>query len=145
MSHSEQRSVITCAAARQLVDEAIAAAVREGRTIAVAVTDPAGHVVAAARMDGVAPAVNGFAEDKAYTSAMLKRTTTELARGMEATRQQEFGAMSRPRLCAWPGGQPIFEDGVLIGGLGVSGAPGPVDIVIGTAALKAMGLKSTED
>jgi len=145
MPHSEQRPVITCAAARKLVDEAIAAAAREGQTIAVAVADPAGHVVAAARMDGVAPAVNGFAEDKAYTSAMLKRSTSALAKGMEATRQQEFGAMSRPRLCAWPGGQPIFEGGSLIGGLGVSGAPGPVDIVIGTAALEAMGFRTAAD
>lgn len=145
MSHSEPRPVITCEAARKLVDAAIAAAVREGRGIAVAVVDPGGHLVAAARMDGVPGAVNGFAEDKAYTAAMVRITTTAFAQGMEATRQQEFGAMSRPRLCAWPGGQPIYEDGRLIGGLGISGAPGPVDVACGAAALDALGLSPTAD
>jgi uncharacterized protein GlcG (DUF336 family) len=52
----------------------------------------------------------------------------------------QLGLANRPNLCAWDGGLPILENGVLIGAIGVSGAAGPDDVQCATAGLAAIGL-----
>lgn len=140
MSLSRMLPVITYETAARLVAEAIAYARAGDWAIAVVVLDPSGHTVASARMDGVAAPIIEFAADKAYTAVALQIPTAEVAREMIDSKQQEMGALGRPRLCAWDGGVPIMENDVQIGGLGVSGAPGHIDIECGARALAALGL-----
>ena len=140
MALSYKRPVITYDAAARLVAESIKHAASGDWIIAVVVVDPSGHIVASARMDGVPAPVIEFAADKAYTAVALQQSTMDLFKDMSSSRQQEMGAASRPRLCAWDGGVPILESAELIGGLGVSGAPGPIDIECGAKALAALGL-----
>ena len=131
---------ITYATAARIVADAIGHAASLNERVAAVVVDPGGHVVAAGRMDGASAAVLDFATDKAYTAAMLEQPTRDVASEMIESRQQAYGALSRPRLCAWDGGLPIREGGVIIGAVGVSGAPGEIDIACGEAALTAAGL-----
>ena len=140
MALSRMLPVITYETAGKLVAEAVAHAEAGGWAIAVVVVDPSGHIVASARMDGVSAPIIEFAADKAYTAVTLRIPTANVAKEMIDSKQQEMGALGRPRLCAWDGGVPIIENGAIIGGLGVSGAPGPIDIECGAKALAVLGL-----
>ncbi|MCV6593344.1 MAG: heme-binding protein [Silicimonas sp.] len=128
------QNVITYAAARSMVNAALDHARANGWAVAVSVLDPSGAVVASARMDGVAPAILQFAEDKAYTATLGKSTAAFAAR-MASAPDLTLGLQTRSRLCAWEGGLPIRLDGALIGAIGVSGAAGPEDAACAEAAL----------
>ena len=126
---------IASAVARRLVDAAIAHAMSKGWRIAVAVVDPSGECVASARMDYVTPAILGFATDKAYTAAMTGKSTLQFQERMASSSELTMGLANRPRLLCWEGGLAITEDGMVIGGIGVSGATGPEDAECAGVAL----------
>lgn len=127
--------------AREIVACAIEEAERLNLSIAVVVADLFGQVLSSARMDTVAPPVLGFAEDKAYTSANMKRSTDAFATRMASSESLKLGLSTRSRLLTWGGGLPIVHNGKVVGGLGVSGAKDFEDIAIGQAALERFGLK----
>ncbi len=130
---------ITYEAAQGLIESAIAEARANGWAIAVVVLDPGGAVLAAARMDGVAPAILDIATDKAYTATLGKSTDAFYER-MSSAPDLTLGLQNRPRLCAWEGGLPILVSGTLVGAIGVSGAAGPEDVQCARAALDALEL-----
>lgn len=130
---------ISTETALAIVQAALAAARRQGLAIAAAVTDSQGHVVASARMDGVPPAILGFADDKAYTAATMRRSTQAFAERMASKPSLTLGLSTRSRLLAWGGGLPIVDAGRIVGAIGVSGAKDDEDIACGQAALAAAG------
>lgn len=135
-----QLATLSSATACRLVEAALAQAAREGLGIAVCVADMQGHPLATARMDGVTPPILGFAEDKAYTAATMRRATTEFAERMASSPALTLGLSTRQRLLAWGGGLPIVHAGTVIGGIGISGAKDHQDIACAEAALTAVGL-----
>jgi glc operon protein GlcG len=137
---SVERRSISCAAARALVDAAIAHAELGGWCVAVAVVDISGDIVASGRMDGAPPAVAEFASDKAYTASMVSKSTRAFFERMASSPELTMGLASRRRLICWEGGLPILANGALIGGIGVSGASGPEDAECATVALAGLGL-----
>jgi uncharacterized protein GlcG (DUF336 family) len=126
-------------AAAAMVARAIAHAEANGWTVAVAVLDPSGHVLASGRMDGAPPPILDFATDKAYT-ATLGKTSLAFGERMAELKSLELGVATRTRLLTWEGGVPIREDGILIGAIGVSGASGHEDAACARAAIDAQGL-----
>ena len=132
-------SSISTKAARDILASVIEEAEALKLSVAVVVTDLYGHVVASARMDGVSPTVLGFAEDKAYTSSNMKRSTEAFAERMASSDSLKMGLSTRPRLLVWGGGLPIFYDNQLVGGLGISGAKDHEDIAIGKKILTHYG------
>ena len=132
-------SIIASKSARDIVAACIEEAEKLGLLIAVCVADPAGVALASARMDGVAPPTLTFAEDKAYTSATMKRSTEAFAERMASSPSLTLGLSTRNRLLVWGGGLPIFHEGKIVGGIGVSGAKDYEDIAIGRSALKRYG------
>jgi len=134
------RPVLSSATAMALVQSAVAHAQTLGIGIAVAVVDAGGAVQAMWRMDDVAPVVADFALDKAMTARMLKSATAALGERMEVSASFRHGMASRPRMLAWGGGLPILHEGLVIGGIGVSGAKDTDDIACAEAALRAAGL-----
>lgn len=131
---------LTWAAARDMVAHAIAHAEANRWTVAVAVLDPSGHLLAAGRMDGAPPQILDFATDKAFT-AILGRTSLAFGERMAELKSLEMGLANRPRLLAWEGGLPVRAGGVLVGAIGVSGASGPEDAACARAAIAALGLE----
>ena len=127
--------------ARDIIASVLEEAETLGLSIAAVVTDPHGHVIASVRMDGVSPTVLGFAEDKAYTSSNTKRSTEAFSERMASSESLKMGLSTRPRLLVWGGGLPIFYDGKLVGGLGISGARDHEDIAIGKSVLARYGFK----
>lgn len=132
--------VLSAAAAMALVHAAVAHAQQQGLSVAVAVVDAGGHVQAVWRMDNVAPAVAGFALDKAYTAAMLMDETAALGARMDSSPSFRYGLASRDRMLPWGGGLPIRHQRSVVGGIGVSGAKDTDDIACAEAALRSAGL-----
>ena len=135
-----QMASLSCAAARQIVEAALAEAARQGLTVAVSVVDVQGHPLASARMEGATPPILTFAEDKAYTAATMRRGTAAYAERMAARPSLVLGLSTRERLLPWGGGVPAVLDGHVVGGVGVSGATEPEDVACAEAGLRAVGM-----
>src|SRR6187455_2899569 len=123
------------ARARAIVEDVVASA---SGPVAVFVADAHGELVAAATMDGAAPDTRLNAQRKAYTAARSDATSTrELAEKARADPAER--ASFDPFFSFFLGGVAVFEDGVRIGAVGVSGLPGEVDEQLATAAIEHSG------
>jgi len=63
------------------------------------------------------------AASKAYTAVSFRAATGDLAKSMRSG-QLDSGLARLPRVVMLAGGLPIEAGGTLLGGIGVSGAPG---------------------
>jgi uncharacterized protein GlcG (DUF336 family) len=106
--------------------------------VSVFVADDHGELVAAATMDGAAPDTRLNAQRKAYTAARSDATTTrELA---EKARENAVERASfDPFFTFFLGGVAVFEGGVRVGAVGVSGLPGEVDEELALRAIEQTG------
>lgn len=144
-SASNTRSVgqrlIDVLAASDAVRASVAYAQALGAAVNVAVVDVSGVQVAFLRMQGAPLHSIDIAIDKAYTAASFGLPTSQwhgvLQDHSEAVRA---GLVLRPRFVAFGGGLPILENGLRIGGIGVSGGSEQQDEAIALAGLKAIGL-----
>ena len=119
-------------------------AVEHGRTrgweVCASVCDSRGIQVALLRTDNVIDPAVGFAIDKAYTAAVLRRSTAEFAERALSRPPLQLGLANRDRILVFPGGLPILSGGRCIGGIGVSGARDDEDVDCAQAALARCGL-----
>ncbi|MFC6081223.1 GlcG/HbpS family heme-binding protein [Sphaerisporangium aureirubrum] len=123
---------------RRLVAGAEQEALRQGRPMGIAVVDRAGQLLMAVRMDGATPAALTLAVDKAFTAAAFDAPTDAWS---EVTRPggADWGLTSAlgGRVVILPGGLPLRAGGRLVGGIGVSGAAPPIDLICAAAGLRA--------
>lgn len=140
---SFSQNIITHDAAMSLVSAALTYARSQGWAVAVAVCDPYGGLVAFGRDDAAAPLIGGFALDKAYTAATLRKPSAEFGAGMMKSPTLSLGVGTRERLLTWGGGVPVYEQGALTGAIGVSGAKEPEDVECALAAISDAGLSAT--
>jgi len=134
-----QRAIATdvaAAAARGAVERAISLGVR----VNVAVTDGAGRLTAFLRMVGAFNHSIGIAIDKAGTAAGFGFPTSAWKDAVAGDELLRAGLSERPGLVMFGGGLPIVEHGVVIGGIGVSGATSEQDEDCARAGLSAIGL-----
>ena len=127
-------------AALAMTQAAVEHADQLGIKVNVAITDPAGVLMAFLRMPGAFLHSVDIAIDKAYTAAGFGFPTSqwmEILAGDEALR---IGMPLRPRLVVFGGGLPIREGEALIGGIGVSGGSAEQDEACARAGLAAVGL-----
>ena len=128
------RPMLDYASAATIRDTCLAWAAERRLTVAVAVFDESGKLLALAHMDGAASAVGDFAQWKGRSAATVhvaSATTAEWGRGP-------------PGLATWEGGIPVFSTaGVALGGVGVSGAESADDVACGKAGIAAAGLSET--
>lgn len=121
-------------AAIKLADAAIAEAERRKLRISVVVVDDAGEVIQLDRMDGGAPMTPDAATALAVTAVNFQAPSTAAAgypdlNGLAATTTFKFLGV--------PGGLPLFRDGLVSGGIGVSGADPKVCEEIAQIAINA--------
>ncbi len=131
--------------ARHYADSAIERASVAGAPIGVAIVDELGRLIQMDRMDGSPLASGELAEAKAMTALKFRRassTLTDEFRGHSA-RLEAIEKIVGFTLLAVGGGVPIFEDGRLVGAIGVSGSGaspgggGETDEDIASAGIKA--------
>jgi uncharacterized protein GlcG (DUF336 family) len=90
--------------------------------VSVAVVDADGLLKVQLRGDGVGPHSLDSSRQKAYTAATFKRSTVEVEKGF---RDRPERALERlPNMLFVGGGLPIKAGEEVVGGIGVSGAPG---------------------
>ena len=94
-----------------------------GFQVAVAVVDRMGVVQVLLRDRFAGPHTPETATGKAWTAVSFRTSTTELADATQAGKAQS-GIRYRPGVVAVGGGLMIEAGGSILGGIGVSGAPG---------------------
>lgn len=127
---------VSLAQARQIVAAAERAARKRNFTMAFAVVEPGGQLVAFEKMDGTQYGSERIAQEKARTAAHFKRPTKAFSDAVAAGRTV---VLSLPGVVAVEGGVPILRDGRIVGALGVSGGTSEQDGEIAAAALAEAG------
>lgn len=112
--------------------------------LAAVIVDRGGNTVASSRMDGAQLGALSLAGDKAYTAVAFGHPTGRWA-GSSAPGGGDWGLSGTlgGRAIVFAGGVPLYLDGQLIGGLGVSGAASSQDEECAVAAATALGLRTT--
>jgi len=95
----------------------------EGYQVAVAVVDRSGNTQVMLRDRFAGAHTPAMAEDKAWTAVSFRTRSADLERVTQPGMPQS-GIRHRPRVAAVAGGLMIEGGGALLGGIGVSGAPG---------------------
>lgn len=119
-------SVLDLEWATRLIAAVERKALSEGRQAVIAVANAQGNPVAVHVMDGAFLVSYEVAVRKAYTAVAVKMPTAELARLVQPG-GTFYGLQNLDRIVTFGGGVPLYENGVLIGGLGVSGGTGEED------------------
>jgi uncharacterized protein GlcG (DUF336 family) len=112
--------------AKKAIAAALAEAKKNGWTMAAAVVDTGGHLVAFERMDGTQTGSSAVCVDKARSAALFRRPTKAfqdmLAAGGEGLRVLKLrGAIPID------GGVPLLSGGRVVGALGLSGGASSED------------------
>ena len=123
--------------AQKIVQRALEAAAAQSVRIAAVVLDTGGHVVAAARMDGVGPLNLDVARRKANAVVNLGVSTAEMLQMISRDPLITTVLHAEPSIVMLPGGLPIRNGDALIGALGIAGGFYPQDQAIGEYALCA--------
>ncbi len=112
-----------------------------GLQLAAAVVDRGGNLVAAGRMDGAQLGALSLATDKAFTAVSFGHPTSAWAASSRPDGSDwGLAGMLGGRAVVFPGGVPLYDDGALLGALGVNGTVSTVDEELALAAAAALGL-----
>lgn len=119
-----REAVLPLGVANKAIHAALESCKKDGYRVSVSVVDRAGVLRAMGRADGAGSHTVDSSRKKAYTAASVRRTTTELADLiMKMPTLQALGNINDEMLILG-GGLPIEIGGDIVGGIGVSGAPG---------------------
>lgn len=139
MAYAQQRPDygpdVTVAAAKKIAAATLAECAKNKWNVAVAIVDTHGFLVYFERMENTQSASIDIAQGKARVGAMYRRTTRVFA---EVIAKNGPAVMTLPGVVASPGGLPIFADGKVIGGVGVSGVTGDQDEQCAKAGIAGM-------
>ena len=108
-------------------------------SLAAAVVDPAGHVLASQRMDGTALGAMQLAVGKAYTAASWATPSGEFSRSTQPAGDDWGWNTTDPRIVVYAGGIPLLVGGELVGAIGASGGTAAEDEECVVAAASALG------
>ena len=137
MEKTFTKRTVTAALAAKMIEAAAAKATSLGVPQVIAILDESGLLKAFCRMDG-APLISiEVAQNKAYT-ALLGAPSQDFFNRIKDDPALLAGAPHIPRIAVFGGGLPIKIDGVVVGGIGVSGASVEQDIACAQAGLDAI-------
>lgn len=129
---------LTTAAAQKAAQAALDKCSKDGYTVAVAVVDRGGQALVVLRDNLAGWHTIGTAIGKASSAVSFRTDTTELAVTTQAGKPQS-GIRQLPNVVAIGGGMMVQAKGSLVGGIGVSGAPGgDIDEVCAKAGIAAI-------
>lgn len=106
--------------------------------VSVVVVDAHGEVVASVHMDGAARDTYENARRKAYTAARSDVPSSGALGDKVAGQPTELASFD-PQFSFFRGGVAAFEGERRVGGVGVSGLPGPEDEALALSAILAAG------
>lgn len=132
-------SALTLADARTIIAAAEKKAAEIGQPMNIAVVDAGGQLIAHVRMDGAWMGSVDISINKAWTSRAFDIQTKDLGDNSQPG-QQFYGidASNGGKVMIFAGGIPLSSDGVVVGGLGVSGGSGEQDQSVAEAGVAAL-------
>jgi uncharacterized protein GlcG (DUF336 family) len=126
--------------AEKAIAAARAKAEEIGVAMAIAVVNESGILTAYVRMDDGELAAVPISQDKAYTALVCRMSTAELAPQCQPGEPlYGFQANLSGRMVIFPGGVPVWQDGKLVGAVGVSGGLVEEDHACALAGVLAIG------
>ena len=105
-----------------IIQGAIEQCTKDGYKVSVTIVDKSGNVAAQLRGDGTSPHTMEFSRLKAYTARIRNQTSLQTMKELEDPARAPLRQI--PGLVGVGGGVPIRAGTEVIGGVGVSGAPG---------------------
>lgn len=132
-------SALTLADARTIIAAAESKADEIGQPMNIAVVDAGGNLITHVRQDGAWIGSIDISISKAWTSKAFDIQTKDLGDNSQPT-QQFFGihTTNGGKVAIFAGGVPLLRDGVVVGGLGVSGGSGEQDQTVALAGQSAL-------
>jgi glc operon protein GlcG len=121
LSGEKIRMSISIEKAQALVAKAVQAGIDQQCPIAVAVTDPAGFIVAAARLDGCGHINLQIACKKALAAASFGIPTSDLIESISRDPFAKAVVLADQTINVLPGGIPLKDGDAVIGAIGVAG------------------------
>lgn len=118
--------VLDLAKAKSVIAAVEERARTEGKQAVIAVVNAEGNPIAVHVMDGAFLVSYDVAVKKAYTAAAVKMSTMELS-ALVQPGGTFYGLQTLDKVVTFGGGIPLTADGVIVGGLGVSGGTGEED------------------
>lgn len=132
-------TALTLKEAKALIASAEKRADEIGQPVNIAVVDAGGNLVAHVRQDGAWIGGVDISINKAWTSRAFDIQTKDLGENSQPNRQfYGIHATNGGRVIIFAGGVPLKRDGVVVGGLGVSGGSGEQDQIVAEAGLAAL-------
>jgi uncharacterized protein GlcG (DUF336 family) len=129
--------MLKVAQAEDALAKIAAASAAAGYVVAIAIVDAHGDLVAAHRMDGCRPRWMRASLRKAYTAAVMDRTTENFHEEI-VRRNLQIAYYGDPTFTALPGGIPILgAGGTTLGGIGVTGPTQGRDAELAAAGLSS--------
>ena len=124
--------------ADKLIAKGIEKAEEIGVNMVLAVVDEGGNLVAFRRMADSFLISIDVAQGKAFSGAALRMPTSVLAGAVQPGAEIYGMEMARPgKIITFGGGYPIFADGELIGGFGMSGGSAEEDMICAEYAINS--------
>jgi len=131
-----QQPVLTLAGARKAIAAAEAEALKNKWPVVIAVCDAGGNLIALARLDNAQFGSVEVAMAKARSAVAYKRSTRIWDETLHGGRTAVLGL---PGLLPSEGGEPVLVNGVIVGGIGVSGVKPTEDGQIARAGAAVIG------
>ena len=105
-----------------IIQGALDQCTKDGYKVSVTIVDRSGNVAAQVRGDGTSPHTMEFSRLKAYTARIRNQPSLQVMKLLEDPTNGYLRQI--PGLVGVGGGVPIHAGNEVIGGVGVSGAPG---------------------
>ncbi|WP_161882206.1 GlcG/HbpS family heme-binding protein [Deinococcus alpinitundrae] len=122
---------LSLSAASRIATLAVSNCAQRGYNVSATVVDRSGVTLAVARAENAGPHTLGASLGKAFTSASARNLTSNIAKGLA----DNPGLADIPGYLVLAGGAPIRVGDVVVGAVGVGGAPsGLIDEKCGTDA-----------
>jgi uncharacterized protein GlcG (DUF336 family) len=108
-------------------------------SLAAAVVDGGGHVLASQRMDGAALGAMQLAVGKAFTAVSWATPSGDFGQSTQPGGDDWGWNTTDPRIVVYAGGIPLLVDGELVGAVGASGGTAQEDEECVVAAAGGLG------
>ncbi|MFC0228403.1 cob(I)yrinic acid a,c-diamide adenosyltransferase [Serratia aquatilis] len=127
----------------QLLKLTVASAIELAVPVVVAVADRHGNMIMTYRMPDTLLVSSELAPKKAWTAVAMKTPTHQLSAAVQPGADLfQLEASLGGKIVTFGGGYPLWRNGQLIGGLGISGGSVEQDMTIAQMAIEALHLRN---
>ena len=141
MRISEPRATLSIEAIQAMLNAAVARAQALNAKLHITILDHAANLAGFISIPGAPRIAETTANRKAFTAVNTGMPTHQWEAYVNSIPPSELKIIdSIPGYVAARGGYPIIENGLVLGGIGISGASQEIDGDVAEAALRAIGL-----